>query len=93
MNKKGKKGQCCNRLVVLFLILGLVVNTTACGTRDDNTDTAQKFSIAFSWWGNDTRHQYTMQALEEFENSNPEISVKATYGSWKGYDKRMHIYM
>ena len=93
MNKKGKKGQCCNRLLALLLILGLVVNTTACGTRDNNTDTAQKFSIAFSWWGNDTRHQYTLQALEEFENSDPEISVKATYGSWNGYDKRMHIYM
>ena len=93
MNKKGKKRQYCNRLLALFLILGLVINTTACGTRDDNTDTAQKFSIAFSWWGNDTRHEYTMQALEEFENSNSEISVKATYGSWNGYDKRMHIYM
>lgn len=93
MNKKGKKRQCCNRLAALLLILGLVINTTACGTRDDNTDAARKFSIAYSWWGNDTRHQYTLQALEEFENSDPEISVKAIYGSWNGYDKRMHIYM
>ena len=93
MNKKRKKGRYCIRLAAGFCILGLVTGMTACGIREDNADASRTFSISFSWWGNDIRHQYTMEAVDEFEHSNPEISVKSIYGSWNGYDKRMHIYM
>lgn len=94
MNKKRKKGRCGKRVAAALCILGLITNMTACGTKKDNDDTtSQNFSISFSWWGNDIRHQYTMEAVEEFQKSNPDISVKSIYGSWNGYDKRMHIYM
>ena len=93
MNIKRKKGRCCIRLTAGLCILVLLVNITACAAKEDNTDAVQNFSISFSWWGNDIRHQYTMEAVEEFQNNNPEISVKSIYGSWNGYDKRMHIYM
>lgn len=77
----------------MLCILGLVANITACGTREEDAGASSNFSISFSWWGNDIRHQYTMEAVEEFQKSNPEVSVKSIYGSWNGYDKRMHIYM
>lgn len=77
----------------MLCILGLAANMTACGIREEDAGSSQNFSISFSWWGNDIRHQYTMEAVEEFQKSNPEISVKSIYGSWNGYDKRMHIYM
>lgn len=95
MNKKGKKRRCCHKLAAILCILGVVIQMTACGTGQDRADASasQNFLITFSWWGNDIRHQYTMEAVEEFQNSNPEISVKPIYGSWNGYDKRMHIYM
>ena len=81
------------RFAAGVLAFGLAVGMSACGTGIDTADTSQNFSISFSWWGNDTRHQYTMEAVEEFQDKNPEISVKSIYGSWNGYDKRMHIYM
>ena len=77
----------------MLCIFGLAANMTACGTRKEDTGASRNVSISFSWWGNDIRHQYTMEAVEEFQSSNPEISVKSVYGSWNGYDKRMHIYM
>ena len=93
MNKKRKKRRSCDKLAAWLCILALVINMTACDTSEDNADASQNFSISFSWWGNDIRHQYTMEAVEEFQNNNPKISVKSIYGSWNGYDKRMHIYM
>lgn len=49
--------------------------------------------ISFSWWGNDPRHLYTMEAVEAFENENPAINVKNKYGIWNGYEKRNKVYM
>jgi len=93
MNKRRRIGKCVIRLAAGFCIFLLAAGMAACGTREENDDATQNFSISFSWWGNDIRHQYTMEAVEEFQHNNPGISVKSIYGSWNGYDKRMHIYM
>lgn len=50
--------------------------------------------ISYSWWGNDDRHRYTLQALDIFTEQNQgQIEVQANYGSWGGYENKMHIYM
>ena len=89
-----KKVGYAKRLLAMLCVFGLIINITACGIKEDNADvSSNNFSISFSWWGNDIRHQYTMEAVEEFQKKNSDISVKSIYGSWNGYDKRMHIYM
>ncbi len=50
-------------------------------------------TVDFSWWGNDVRHQYTLDGLDIFEQKHPEIKVNAMYGVWDGYEKRYQIYM
>lgn len=42
--------------------------------------------LSFSWWGSDDRHQYTMAAIKEFENQNPNIKVNCTYSAFDSYE-------
>ena len=53
---------------------------TACG------DTAGNTVIRFSWWGGESRHQATEQAVRLFETLHPEISVRTEYGAWSGWE-------
>lgn len=35
--------------------------------------------IALWWWGNDDRHQATLNMIKNFESENPKIDIKAEY--------------
>lgn len=50
-------------------------------------------TISFSWWGNDKRHEYTMNGVRIFEEQNPSIRVKKTYGVWQGFEQRTRVAM
>ena len=43
--------------------------------------------------GNDARHAYTMDGVDEFQKQNPDIDVEYHYGDWNGYEKRMQVWM
>ncbi|MGN0664949.1 MAG: ABC transporter substrate-binding protein [Huintestinicola sp.] len=49
--------------------------------------------ISLSWWGNDTRIEYTLEAIKKFEELNPNIRVKCSYSEWSGYQNRNNIRM
>ena len=49
--------------------------------------------ITLSWWGNDTRTEYTLEAVREFERLHPDIKVKCNYSEWSGYEARSRIRM
>ena len=55
--------------------------------------TADTDEISFSWWGNDERHNYTLEGVDLFERENPGISVDCKYSVWSGYENRNRIYM
>lgn len=44
--------------------------------------------ITLSWWGNDSRNEYTIAAVQRFEKLHPEIKVKCSYSEWSGYEAR-----
>ena len=66
---------------------------TGCG--DDAVYTAHKeiTEITLSWWGNDARHTYTIEAIERFEELHPEIKVQCSYSEWSGYEARNRVRM
>ncbi len=41
--------------------------------------------IRFTWWGGDARHELTNQALDAFEEENPDITVVRDFGGFDGY--------
>ena len=75
-----------HRLAALLMSAALLLS--ACGQTDcievkDTTD------ISFSWWGKDVRHSYTVNALKQFIQLNPGISVQPEYCEFDAFQKRM----
>ena len=53
----------------------------------------QSSVISMSWWGNDPRHEYTLEGLSLFHDKNPDILVNHSYGVWNGYERRYLMQM
>lgn len=83
------------KYVLLFCLVSVLFGVTGCSP--DKTENIKQIStpsqISYSWWGNDVRHQYTMDAVDEFQKKNPDINVQFRYGNWDGFEKKMQIYM
>lgn len=87
---------------ILPLVLVSILMITGCRSVETITDeyfnqgTEQAetpVSISLSWWGNDNRHEYTMNGVGLFEEENPLIRVKKSYSVWQGFEKRMQVAM
>ncbi|MBR0528385.1 MAG: carbohydrate ABC transporter substrate-binding protein [Ruminococcus sp.] len=65
---------------------------TACGSSEKNERKPQT-EISFSWWGNDKRNKYTIEAIEKFEELHPDIKVNVSYSEWAGYEMRNKVWM
>lgn len=53
----------------------------------------EQTEITLSWWGNDTRNEYTLEAVARFEKAHPDIKVVCSYSEWSGYEARNQIRM
>lgn len=77
-------------------IIGLVACSTiiftlcACGKTNTKSQ-AEQVTIRFSWWGTDSRYDKTIEAIKLFEEKNPNIKVKAEFGEWTGFKKKMNM--
>jgi oligogalacturonide transport system substrate-binding protein len=45
--------------------------------------------LRFGWWGGDSRHKPTLDAIKLFESANPGVSIKGEYMGWDGYPERL----
>lgn len=45
--------------------------------------------IRLNWWGGDTRHTATLEAIEAFEKAHPDVEVKAEYEAWTGHEEKV----
>ncbi|SEN51014.1 carbohydrate ABC transporter substrate-binding protein, CUT1 family (TC 3.A.1.1.-) [Amphibacillus marinus] len=76
-------------LVSLFLL-------TACNGGDsengnaDNGGQAGETTIRVAWWGNQERHDMTLEAIELFNDIYPDINVQPEYTGWDGYWERLN---
>ncbi|MDE6774999.1 MAG: carbohydrate ABC transporter substrate-binding protein, partial [Ruminococcus sp.] len=59
--------------------LFILFSAAGCGNNVVVTSQTEQTEISFSWWGNDERHDYTLQAIEEFERQHPDIKVRCHY--------------
>ena len=46
-------------------------------------------SIKISWWGGDSRHEATQNAINKFMEKNPNIKVDVQFGAWSGWEEAM----
>lgn len=61
------------------------VALTACGGDAGGEGEDGEVTLRFSWWGSDSRHQATEEAIEVFNESHDGITVEGEYGDWGGY--------
>ena len=82
------------RIIAFGCSMVLVVVACCSCKKRDNTDISagiDDVKISFSWWGNDVRHEYTMDGVDEFQRQNEDIDVDYRYGEWNGYETRMQV--
>ena len=77
-------------VVISVLLFGSCIG---CSGDTVVTDQIMQKEISFSWWGNDIRHDYTLEAIETFESLHPDIKVKCHYSEWSGYQTRNDVRM
>lgn len=41
--------------------------------------------VRLMWWGGETRHKATVDALAIYNEANPDVNVKTEYSGWDGY--------
>lgn len=58
---------------------GLEVNTT------------DQISLRMNWWGGDSRHQATLEAIKAFEAKYPNIKVEAEYEAFTGHEEKVAL--
>lgn len=50
---------------------------------------AQETELRMAWWGSDTRHNATLDALEAFKKAEPGIAISAEYGGYSNYFEKL----
>ncbi len=81
-----------NKLKFLSLTAAALM-LTACAKEPVILEQDEYTEISLSWWGNDNRIEYTLEAIKQFEELHPDIRVKCSYTEWSGYQTRNKIYM
>jgi oligogalacturonide transport system substrate-binding protein len=88
--------------LVLFCLIGiaLVQGAFATGTSEkagpvsaapEITTTApdEKVTLRFSWWGSDTRHKATLEAIKLYEQRHPNVTIEGEYGAFGTFYQKL----
>ena len=62
-------------------------NTTASSSASNEDNTPITLSI--TWWGSQTRHDYTQKLLDMYHTLHPNVSFQATPAGWDGYETKL----
>lgn len=78
--------------IVTAAALALGVAITGCSPSTGGEEAApsdEAVEIRFAWWGTDARHELTNEALDLFEEKNPNITVIRDFGGFEGYRDKL----
>ncbi len=56
-----------------------------------DTTSGEPVELTFSWWGGDSRHAATEEAIKAFEAKYPNITVTPEYGAWNGWEEKQSL--
>ena len=72
-------------LVSLVFSLLLSMSLFANGS----SESSDKITLRFSWWGGDSRTAATMEAIQLYESLNPNVDIEAEYTAFSGYYQKL----
>lgn len=80
------------RLTAVLLAGAMAMSLAACGSgssSDGTKDSAKsddgKITLKITWWGSQSRHDYTQKILDAYTEEHPEIEFEAIPAGWDGY--------
>ncbi len=50
---------------------------------------APQANLRFVWWGGESRHKATMDAIELYMKENPGVKINGEYGGFSGYQQKL----
>lgn len=50
---------------------------------------SEQITMRFSWWGGDSRHQATLDAIDRYTELHPNIKIEGEYGGFDGYYQKL----
>ena len=53
------------------------------------TEAKKNVTLRFSWWGGDTRHEATIQAIETYMAQNPGVTIEYEYMGFDSYYEKL----
>lgn len=74
--------------LLLYIVLLLSSSLFSMGSRASNT-VHQPYTLSMSWWGGESRHIPTLEALAVFQEQRPDLIVEGQYGLWDGYYQKL----
>lgn len=81
-----------SRIIASAAAAAMLVQCGCSGKRIVHSQNEQTV-ITLAWWGNDARTDYTLEAVQIFQQLHPDIKVKCNYSEWLGYESRNRIRM
>lgn len=67
--------------------------STSTGTTEQSEkkegDSEKPVKLRITWWGSQTRHDYTMELLEMYSEKHPNVTFEAIPSGWDGYFDRL----
>lgn len=77
------------KLTALGLAAVMVGSLAGCGggngASTEKKDSGDTVTIKFTWWGNQSRHEYTQKILDKYMELNPNVKFEAIPAGWDGY--------
>ncbi len=76
--------------ITLLTALTMTGALTACGSgKKENAASGGDVTLRFWWWGNDDRHQATLNMIKNFEKANPDTKIKAEYVGFGSLEEKV----
>ncbi len=79
------------RKITAALLAGtMVLSLAACGNGGTSESTTankdgDKTTIKITWWGGQSRHDYTQKLLDAYTKEHPDVEFEAVPSGWDGY--------
>lgn len=75
-------------VVALLVVLLAMSSVFASGAKESSKE-ADNVTLRVSWWGGDSRHTPTLQAMDAYSKKNPNVKLEGEYGGWDGYYQKL----
>ncbi|MGN1141575.1 MAG: ABC transporter substrate-binding protein [Oliverpabstia sp.] len=86
------------KIVAIMLAGMMTLSFAACGTGEAGKNDGEggkaaeedgKITIKITWWGGQSRHDYTQKLLDAYTAENPNVEFEALPSGWDGYFEKM----